>query len=71
MIEEDALKTAPKGYSKDHPHIELLRLKTFAVMHPLTQKEVISTDFKNELLKAYDLMLPFRNYLNQAAAFEE
>ena len=27
----DALKSVPKGYAKDHPHIELLKLKSFLV----------------------------------------
>jgi uncharacterized protein (TIGR02453 family) len=71
MIDEDSLKTAPKGYSQDHPQIELLRMKTFAVMHPLKRKEVTSDFFEEEIFEAYDLMLPFRNYLNQAVSFEE
>jgi uncharacterized protein (DUF2461 family) len=45
-------------------------MKSFAVMHPLTQKEVISSDFKEELIKAYQILLPFRDYLNQAVSFE-
>jgi hypothetical protein len=28
---EDELKTAPKGVPKDHPDIDLLRLRSFAV----------------------------------------
>ena len=28
-------------------------------------------EFKEELIKAYRILLPFRNYLNQAVAFEE
>ncbi|WP_188462952.1 TIGR02453 family protein [Marivirga lumbricoides] len=71
LMSDDALTNAPKGYSIDHPHIELLKLRSFVVMHPLTQKEVISDDFKEELIKAYRILLPFRNYLNQAVAFEE
>lgn len=71
LILEDSLTNAPKGYSSDHPHIELLKLKTFAVMHPLTQREVMNEGFKEELIKAYTLLFPFRNYLNQAVAFEE
>jgi uncharacterized protein (TIGR02453 family) len=31
-IEGEKLKTAPKGYPKDHPHIDLLRLKSFLVV---------------------------------------
>jgi uncharacterized protein (DUF2461 family) len=71
LMDEDALKTSPKGYSQEHRFIELLRLKSFAVSHDLTQKEVIGGGFKEELIKAYKLLLPFRQYLNQAVAFEE
>ncbi|MDQ6697920.1 MAG: DUF2461 domain-containing protein [Actinomycetota bacterium] len=31
-IEGQGLKTAPRGYSRDHPRIELLRLKSLAAM---------------------------------------
>jgi len=71
LMDEDALKTSPKGYSQDHRFIELLRLKSFAVSHDLTQKEVIGSGFKEELVKAYKILHPFRQYLNQAVAFEE
>jgi len=71
LMDEDKLKTSPKGYSSDHKHIKLLRNKSFAVSHDLTQKEIISNNFKEELVKAYKILLPFRHYLNKAVAFEE
>ncbi|MBS1559015.1 MAG: DUF2461 domain-containing protein [Bacteroidetes bacterium] len=36
----DKVKTAPKGYPKDHPHIELLKNKSFTVSYPLTDAVV-------------------------------
>ncbi|QYA24102.1 DUF2461 domain-containing protein [Gramella sp. MT6] len=66
MMEEEKLKTAPKGYSQDHEHIELLRNKSFAVMHHFTQKEILQDDFQDKLIEIYKEMLPFRNYLNHA-----
>ncbi|GAA4315825.1 DUF2461 domain-containing protein [Pontixanthobacter gangjinensis] len=66
LIEEEQLKTAPKGYSQDHEHIELLRNKTFAIKHDLTQKEVMQPDFQDKLVEIYQEMLPFRHYLNHA-----
>ena len=62
----DSLQTAPKGYSQDHPHIDLLRRKTFAVQCTLTQKEIESSSFDDQVIKIYKEMLPFRKYLNQA-----
>jgi len=61
-----SLKTSPKGYSQDHEHIDLLRMKTFAVQVDLTQKTVIETDFMQLCIDVYVAMKPFRDYLNKA-----
>mgnify|MGYP001797426523 CR=1 FL=1 len=37
----DALKTAPRGFPKDHPRIELLRLKQVLLMHPLPRGKAV------------------------------
>lgn len=66
LVEDDSLKTAPKGYSHDHDHIELLRRKSFAIRHDFTQKEVQKDDFEQKIIAVYKEMLPFRRYLNKA-----
>lgn len=66
LMDIDPLKTSPKGYSKDHPYIDLLRKKTFAVMHSFTEKEVLADDFQEKVIQVYKEMLPFRRYLNNA-----
>ena len=66
LIEDEVLKTAPKGYSQNHKHIDLLRRKSFAVVHRMTQKEVESPNFTEKLIEVYKELLPFRRYLNQA-----
>lgn len=66
LMEIDPLKTSPKGYSKDHPYIDLLRKKTFAVMHSFSEKEVLGDDFQEKVIEVYKEMLPFRRYLNKA-----
>ncbi|MBT8295693.1 MAG: DUF2461 domain-containing protein [Gramella sp.] len=66
LMEDEKLKTAPKGYDKDHKYIDLLRNKSFAVSHDLTQKEIMQEDFQEKLFQVYKEMLPFRNYLNHA-----
>ncbi|GGG33995.1 TIGR02453 family protein [Christiangramia forsetii] len=66
LMEDEKLKTSPKAYSKDHEHIDLLRNKSFAVMHSLTHKEIVNDDFQEQLIEIYKEMLPFRNYLNNA-----
>ncbi len=60
------LKSAPKGFSTDHEHIDLLKHKTFAVIHELTQEEILENDFTDKVIEVYKEMLPFRRYLRQA-----
>ena len=48
-LEGDKVKTAPKGYKKDHPAIDLLRYKQFLVYHKFTDEQITSPDFVNEL----------------------
>ncbi|MGI9553016.1 MAG: DUF2461 domain-containing protein [Aurantibacter sp.] len=66
LYEDIKLTNAPKGYSNDHPHIELLRNKTFAVSHHFKNSEVLQDDFEKKVIKVYKVMLPFRRYLNRA-----
>ena len=66
MEDEDKLKTSPKGFSQDHKHIDLLRYKSFAAMKHFKRSEVLAENFKDKVIEAYDVMLPFRRYLNKA-----
>jgi uncharacterized protein (TIGR02453 family) len=65
-LDKDKLKTTPKGYSSDHEYIDLLRHKTFAVIHPLTQEDILKDNFMDKVIAVYKEMLPFRRYFNQA-----
>ena len=66
LYKDERLKTAPKGFSKDHPHIELLGNKTYAVVHEFSTTETMKGDFDAKLINVYKEMLPFRKYLNLA-----
>lgn len=66
LLAEDLLKTAPKGYTQDHRHIELLRYKSFAISHSVPKAAVLEKDFADRVVAVYQQMLPFRRYLDQA-----
>lgn len=66
FIEDHALKTTPKGFPKDHRYIEILRQKSFAVMHNLSEKQIYAVNFKDHIKNVYLEMLPFRRYMNKA-----
>lgn len=63
---DEKLKSAPKGFTKEHPYLSLLQHKSFGVVYPLTKEQVLSDDFKEVIVDVYNEMLPFRRYLNNA-----
>ena len=64
-LEGEQLKTAPKGYPKDHPAIELLRYKSFIVSKHFTDKEVETPGFTQEVLKYFKATRPFFDYMSE------
>ena len=68
LTKGDSLKTAPKGYANDHRHIDLLRLKSFAVMHNITQKDIVADDFTEKVVSIYREIIPFNRYLEKAVS---
>lgn len=65
-IQGERLKTAPKGYPKDHPNIDLLQLKSYIVVHDLDRKEVEAEDMLDRILGMYRQIKPFNDYLSVA-----
>ncbi len=62
----DALRTAPKGYQRDNPNIDLLRMKSFVVIQPCTDALVKGENFKKTILDAALAMKPVIDFLNRA-----
>jgi len=63
-IQGEKLKTAPKGYDRDHPEIELLRLKEVVAIEHLTDAQVLSPKFGDHVIETFTVMKPFLDYLN-------
>lgn len=62
----DALKTAPKGYAKDHPHLNWLKLKSFIVEHTFTDKQVLDKKFYKTFADAAKAAKPLDDFLKEA-----
>ena len=62
----DKLKTMPKGYPKDHPHIEWLKLKSFIIEHHFKDSEVADKKFLKNLLDVAKSAKPLNDFLKQA-----
>lgn len=63
-ITGEKLKTAPKGFPKDHPAVELLKHKSFVVVREMTDREATGKDFFNLFVNLSKAMKPFNDYLS-------
>lgn len=55
----EQLKTAPRGFEKDHPDIDLLRYKQFIIRHDFTLTEATKSNFPKKMSEAFQNMRPF------------
>jgi len=63
-IEGEKLKTAPQGYDRNHPDIDLLQYKQVLVVHYFTDQQVLANDFLDQVEAGCRAMRPFVDYLN-------
>ena len=61
----DRLKTAPKGFPKDHKNIDLLRYKNFYAYRKFTDAEVLSDQVVDLYLEAFLTVRPFFDYFSE------
>jgi len=55
------LKSAPRGFDKNHPDVDLLRKKGFIAVRNFTDKEVLSKNFLQEVDASFQALRPFFN----------
>ena len=58
-FEGEELKTAPKGFDKTHPDIDLIRKKGYIAIRNFTDEEVLSNNFLSEIDASYKALRPF------------
>jgi uncharacterized protein (TIGR02453 family) len=61
----DGVKTAPKGYDKNHEGIEWLRMKQFVLRHDFTDAEMMSPDFAKHISDVFRELRPFFDYMSE------
>jgi len=64
-MEGEQLSSAPRGYAKDHPAIDLLRYKQFLLTYQFTDREVCSPDFLHHANAVFKKMRPFLNFMSE------
>tara|TARA_R110001599_G_scaffold108637_1_gene271766 strand:+ start:9951 stop:10622 length:672 start_codon:yes stop_codon:yes gene_type:complete len=60
-FEGEELKSAPRGFDKEHPDVDLLRKKGFIAIQNFTDKEVLAPNFLEEVDNSFKAMRPFFN----------
>ena len=60
----ERLKTVPKGWDKDHPHAELLRLKEYGKYMPCDAGWFSDPDWPLRAADAFHLLKPLVDFLN-------
>ena len=63
---EDKLKTAPKGFPKDHEYLELLKYKSFIFSKAFNDREVKSDNYVEKMVDAFRIVVPLNEFLYRA-----
>ena len=64
-LKGNSLKTAPRGFDKEHPDMDLIRMKQFIVTREFSDDEVLSSNFLDEINTSYKAMRPYFNYMSE------
>ena len=68
--EKDTLKNPPRGYEKEHPAIEFLKLKSFECSQRIDISEVTKKDFVATMSKKLIALKPLNDFINRALTSE-
>lgn len=62
----DTLKTVPKGFDKEHPMSEYLKLKSFICDHTVKEEKALAKNYGDYIAKIFKTAKPFNDFLNDA-----
>ena len=68
---EYSLSTMPKGYDKENPAAEYLKLKSFLAIRSLSDAELADKGLLKAVLKAFEALQPLLGFLNRAIEHED
>jgi hypothetical protein len=65
------LKNPPRGYEKEHPAIEFLKLKSFETSQKFDIEEVLKADFVSKMSAKLIALKPLNEFINRALTSED
>ena len=63
-LEGEEVKTAPKGFSKEDPNIDLIKKKAYLFTKRFSDKEVLSKNFLQQVNADFQAVRPFFDYMS-------
>jgi uncharacterized protein (TIGR02453 family) len=60
----EELKTAPRGFDKEHPNLDLIRKKGFVAVRKFSNKEVLASNFLEIVEDSFLALRPFFDYMS-------
>jgi len=60
----DEVKTAPKGFNKDHKNIDLIKKKQYIFTRKFTDEEITSNDLLDTVDASFKAIRPYFNYMS-------
>lgn len=63
---EFKLSREPKGYEKDNPAIEYLKLKSLVAMQTLTDDDLVSKGLLQKIVSAFTALMPLIKFINRS-----
>ena len=70
VSDTNKLKNPPKGFEKEHPAIELLKLKSFTASQKFDIQELLQKDFVSKMSQKLIVLKPLNDFLNRALTTE-
>ncbi|MEO6681315.1 MAG: DUF2461 domain-containing protein [Ginsengibacter sp.] len=64
--EGQVLVNIPKGYEKDNPAGEFLKLKSFFVTKPIQDSELLKTDLLKQIIHDFKTIMPLNKFINRS-----
>jgi len=61
----DEVKSAPRGFDKEHKAIDLIKKKQYIFVKKFTDQEVLDANFLNEVDVAFTAIRPYFNYMRE------
>ena len=64
-LQGEAVKTAPKGFDKEHPDIDLIRRKQFIFTRIFSDREVMAADFMGTVDDSFRAIRPYFDLMSE------